>query len=138
MRHLKNFGQILNLLLAFLFVGYAGGINVGKHLCNGDVVSRAINFEVKVCKKAAVSIDYGDETSVQKKSCCDTEIDFFKSFSFEKTNIVAPAQIAQFTAAIHDVQSFSIPQNRTQFKLPKPPLLATTTAIYIKIERFLI
>ena len=82
---MKAFRKILSFFLVGVILSFSGGLHLGKHLCNGDVVARAINYEVSVCKKAreaALEIPAGP--SVSEKSCCDTQLDFFQTHSFAK------------------------------------------------------
>lgn len=80
---LKAFRKILSLFLIGVILSFSGGLHLGKHLCNGDVVARAINYEVSVCKKAKeAALLIPAEPSVSEKSCCDTDLDFFHTHAF--------------------------------------------------------
>jgi hypothetical protein len=79
--------KIFSFFLIILVVGYSGGINIAKHLCNGEVVAKALNHQVKICKKAQLSSPSRDHSSFSKKSCCDTEFSLFNSDTFSKINV---------------------------------------------------
>ena len=127
--------KILSIFLLLVVVAYSGGIKISKHLCKGKVVSRAINHEAKVCKRAKCEINFSDRTAVSKKSCCDSESDFFKSFNFEENTtannfILANAYFYFPTISIPVITSTS---SRVDYYEPPP-----NVPIYIRVERFLI
>ena len=132
-----NFAKkTLSIILLLVVVAYSGGVSISKHLCKGKVVSRAINSEAKVCKKAKCELHISDRTSVSKKSCCDSKSDFFKSFNFEENPaannfILATAEILFRTISIPVITSTS---SRVDYYEPPP----NEIPIYIQVESFLI
>jgi len=100
---LKLFKKILSLFLVGIVLSFSGGLQIGKHLCNGEVVSRAINYEVDVCKKAkeAAALSCDIET-MSLKSCCDTQLDFFQTDTFSK--------IISLSAVYLPVSAIKIPE----------------------------
>tara|TARA_R110000868_G_scaffold146835_1_gene367860 strand:+ start:319 stop:747 length:429 start_codon:yes stop_codon:yes gene_type:complete len=94
---LKLIRKIVSLFLVGIILSFSGGLHVAKHLCNGDVVARAINHEVELCKKAreAKAAPSCDLESVSSKSCCDTEIEFFHTDSFSKVFSLFTIPLAQ-------------------------------------------
>lgn len=127
--------KIFSLLLVVLVVGYSGGINIAKHLCDGEVVAKAVNHEVKVCNKAESTTPFSDDPSYSKKSCCDTELNFFQSDTFSKTSVVfdffaVPTQVEVFVPT-EIASSDNSEQNYSPPLLHSPP-------IYEFIEQYLI
>lgn len=127
---MKIFKKIVSFFLIGIILSFSGGLHIGKHLCNGEVVARAINHEVDLCKMAKeAAVQSCNIESISLKSCCDTELDFFHSDSFSKTlslsavylpvpaiRIPEPA-LSSFQSIVLDVQQFQNIKGPPLFKL---------------------
>jgi hypothetical protein len=133
---LKLFRKIVSFFLIGIILSFSGGLHIGKHLCNGDVVSRAINHEVDVCKKAKdAAILSCDIATISLKSCCETELDFFHSDSFSKTLslsavylpvaaiIIPEPALSSFQSMVPDVQDIQNIKGPPLFKLMESYLI---------------
>ena len=127
--------RILSFLLVILIVGYSGGINIAKHLCDGEVVAKALNHEVTVCKKAASTTPLTDDPSYSEKSCCDTEVSFFQSDTFSKTSV--SFEFISSTIITHNYVPRVITLNNHSELIYTPPSLYDPP-IYEFIEQYLI
>lgn len=130
----KIFAQFLILIV----VGYSGGINIAKHLCDGVVVAKAVNSEVNVCKKAKESSSpLTNNPSVSKRSCCDTEFSFFQSDDYSKSSVSLDLCVdalfidyLEITPPIFSVDNSVIPN------YVPPPIL--DKPVYVVYEQYLI
>ena len=123
-----------------MVLGFSGGMSIGKHLCEGEVVSKAINFDVKKCKKAAEAPleNNGLNGFIHSEPCCDTEGSFFKTLAFEMGSVFELQDIA-LEPVIHKLTN--VPDVRPNIELVvtglDPPRLSGLSLL-IRIERFLI
>lgn len=128
--------QIAIILLSLVTLSYSGGIAITKHYCKNKIVDKAINSEVKKCKKATASKPFSGETEYQKPSCCSTDFGFFKSSDYENTNTEL-LSIAHFetpfcsTNPVVKVKSLFVESHQKAPPLSKNP-------IYILVESYLI
>lgn len=130
----KIFAQFLILIL----IGYSGGINIAKHLCDGKVVAKAINSEVHVCKKAKESSSpLTNDPSISKRSCCDTEFSFFQSDDYSQSSVSLDFTVdalfidyLEITPPIFTVNNSVIPNYVLPPILDKP--------VYVVYEQYLI
>lgn len=129
--------KIFSFLLVVLVLGYAGGINIAKHLCEGKVVAKALNSEVKVCKKAKESkTPSTNYPSISEQSCCDTEFSFFQSDDFSENQVSLDFTLDSFF--IHD--AFTVPVlitvNQPLYNYFPPPLYSKP--LHVVYEQYLI
>jgi len=130
--------KIFSIALTILILAYSGGISITKHLCEGKVIAKAVNAEVKKCKKSeSLSLSTNsEERQFNERSCCDTESMFFQANAFEKNASDLNYSVATLTtpitfdlALVLDEPSFII------FGL-SPPIVGPP--IYLAYEQFLI
>ena len=129
----KIFSQILILIV----VGYSGGINIAKHLCDGDVVAKALNSEVKICKKAEESkTPRTNDPSFSEQSCCDTEFSFFQSDDFSQDEVSIDFSIEMFSHEYSDELPEIVSDIPSYSDYSPPPLISEP--IYVVHEQYLI
>jgi len=126
--------------MALLVLFSTLSFNVSKHYCAGEIASVSYFLHAEGCgmEEEKYSCDQDFETQhVDKKSCCDTEIDFVDGSDFfqKQTNI---------TSANTDFQFFNFPledltfneenlKERIQLKLYSPPLLVIDKVVLYEI-----
>lgn len=97
LRLMKWIKNITAVFLVATVLAFSGGLNISIHLCKGEIVSKALNGNAEKCKGASTFAGpLSSGLSFSKKSCCDSESGFYKTFSFEKTAVAK----ANFQAAI--------------------------------------
>lgn len=114
MRFIK---QLYVFTLATAIILFAGGAQVSSHFCNGKVVSKSFNLKIEKCKKDKSDVPFSNYPIASKSSCCDTQIDFFKSSNFEKVGF----NKVEIQAAVSYPKR--IAQKETQFSTIKTELL---------------
>lgn len=130
----KIFAQFLILIV----IGYSGGINIAKHLCDGEVVAKAVNSEVRVCNKACeTNSPLTNDPSISELSCCDTEFSFFKSDDFSENFVSTDFSVETFFFEPQDfTPSIFTVDNSTLPNYVPPPIL--DKPVYVVYEQYLI
>jgi hypothetical protein len=132
---MRFFKQLYIFILASAIILFAGGARVASHFCNGKVVSKSFNLKIEKCKKDKSVVPFTNHPIVSKSSCCDTQVDLFKSSNFEKVGFKTIEIQGDVSHPIqkthHESQVFSI---ITELLRPPP----NGRPIYIINERFII
>jgi len=128
--------QIAIIFLSLVTLSYSGGIAITKHYCKNKIVDKAINSEVKKCKKAAAAKPFSGETEYQKPSCCSTDFGFFKSSDFENANIELLSVTHYETPIWTSKPVVSAKNSFVESHQKSPPL--SKLPIYVLVESYLI
>lgn len=127
--------QLFVLTLSTLVILFSGGAQVASHFCNGKVVAKSFNLKVEKCQKDNSVVPFTKHPIASKSSCCDTQINFAKTSTFEKfsTNKITLLALDQKFA------TQSLPQPKVflkEIKKLRPP--PNGPPLYILIDQFLI
>ncbi|MCT4622386.1 MAG: hypothetical protein N4A46_02095 [Schleiferiaceae bacterium] len=131
---------IFAMFISVIVIGYSGGLNIAKHFCKGKVVSKSFNYEVEECG-GADRLEFNscnpEKLVLSSVPCCKTESQFYKSFDFEKDNLVKGFVFEDVTVNKLEKKAFSAPLLKVNSpNLERPP--PESIPIFIRLERFLI
>ena len=127
--------QLLVFVIAGLVILFSGGAQVASHYCNGKVVAKSFNLKMEKCWKDNVVVPITKHPIASKQSCCDTEVSFAKSSTFEKLTKLQIASIGVHIAPQISFKGDTHQPEKSIKKLRPPP---NGPSIHVWIDQFLI
>lgn len=124
-------------MMALLVLFSTLSFNVSKHYCAGEIASVSYFVQADGCAVEEVEpvCDPKSETQahIEKKSCCDTEIDFVDGSDFfhNKTKIIAESLSFYLPASPFENLLFSVVETKQNKDVTfyQPPLLSKDVVV---------